>query len=161
MKTDTRRFLALPRIGLGWIVLWAFLDKFFGLGFATTPDKAWLAGGSPTAGFLQFGTTGPLAGLYQSMAGNPLVDVLFMFGLLGLGSALLLGIGMKIAGIAGPLLMLLMWSAHLPPENNPIVDQHIIYALVMMVLSAAEAGKTWGLGNWWSEQVGDVAPILE
>ncbi|MFP4346065.1 MAG: hypothetical protein ACLFU8_15320 [Anaerolineales bacterium] len=159
-QENAKYFWALTRIALGFIFLWAFLDKLFGLGFSTPPENAWLAGGSPTAGFLQFAPRGPFAGLYNSMAGNPVVDVLFMFGLLGLGIALLLGIGMKIAGVAGPLLMLLMWSARLPPENNPIIDEHIVYAFTIMGLAAARAGRTWGLGEWWAERV-KGAPILE
>ena len=44
------------RIGIGWIFLWGFLDKLFGFGFATARESAWLNGGSPTFGFLKFGT---------------------------------------------------------------------------------------------------------
>ena len=160
MATTTRRLLAAVRIGLGWIFLWAFLDKLLGLGFATQADGAWLAGGSPTAGFLTHGTAGPLAGLYQWMAGHPVVDALFMFGLFGLGIALLLGIAMRVAAVGGPLLMLLMWSARLPPANNPLIDDHIIFALIIVALATADAGRTWGLGGWWSEHVGRILPIL-
>ena len=67
---------------MGLIFLWAFIDKVFGLGFATTADKSWIAGGSPTTGFLQFGVHGPFAGFYHSLSGIPIVDVLFMLGLL-------------------------------------------------------------------------------
>jgi thiosulfate dehydrogenase [quinone] large subunit len=161
MNSKTRRLLAAVRIALGFTFLWAFIDKLFGLGLATEPDSAWIAGGSPTYGFLAFGTAGPLAPLYQNLAGNPIIDALFMFGLFGLGVALLLGIGMRIASVGGPLLMLLMWSAHLPPANNPIIDQHLIYGLTIPALAAADIGRTWGLGAWWSEHVGKVAPILE
>ncbi|MEV4569763.1 hypothetical protein AB0K12_38895 [Nonomuraea sp. NPDC049419] len=44
---------AAARIAIGWIFLWAFLDKTFGWGFATPSDRAWIAGGSPTTGFLK------------------------------------------------------------------------------------------------------------
>jgi thiosulfate dehydrogenase (quinone) large subunit len=161
MTLTTRRLLALVRIALGFTFFWAFIDKVFGFGFATAPENAWIAGGSPTFGFLNFGTAGPLAPLYQSLAGNPIIDVLFMFGLFGLGVALLLGIGMKIAAVGGPLLMLLMWSAHLSPANNPLIDDHIVYALIIPILALTESGKVWGLGNWWSKLVGTTAPILE
>ena len=70
------------RLLLGWTFLWAFVDKLFGLGFNTVADKSWLDGVSPTFGFLKFGTKGPFASLYQSLAGNPVVDWLFMMGLL-------------------------------------------------------------------------------
>ena len=96
-KLLTKNTPALLRIGLGWIFLWAFIDKVFGLGFATEAGKHWLTGASPTMGFLKFGTKGPLAGVFQAMAGSPVVDWLFMLGLLLIGLALILGIGMKIA----------------------------------------------------------------
>ncbi len=144
---------AAVRIGLGWIFFWAFLDKLFGLGFATPPQGAWLAGGSPTLGYLKNASVGPLAGLYQSMAGAVWVNWLFMLGLLGLGVALLLGIAMRFAGWAGALFMLLLWSSHLPPAQNPILDEHIIYALVLLALGATRAGDTLGLGKWWARRV--------
>jgi thiosulfate dehydrogenase (quinone) large subunit len=159
MKQKTRYVLAALRIVIGWTFLWAFLDKLLGLGLSTAPENAWLTGGSPTYGFLTHATAGPLAGLYQSIAGAPVVDAMFMFGLAGLGVALILGIGLKITSVGGPLMMLLMWSAHLPPAQNPLVDQHIVYALVMVLLAQTEAGMTWGLGAWWRERVG--IPILE
>jgi thiosulfate dehydrogenase [quinone] large subunit len=159
MEQKNRYVLAALRISLGWIFLWAFLDKLLGLGLPTAPENAWIAGGSPTYGFLTHATAGPLVGLYQSIAGHPLVNILFMFGLAGLGVALILGIGLKIASVGGSLMMLLMWSAHLPPAQNPLIDKHIIYALVLILLAQTEAGTTWGLGNWWRDHV--RAPILE
>lgn len=160
MKKTGRVLVALLRISLGWVFLWAFLDKLFGLGRATAPEAAWLAGGSPTAGFLGFAARGPLVGLFQSLAGNVIVDVLFMAGLLGLGSALMLGIGLRIASIAGPLLMVLMWLAQLPPATNPFMDNHIIYALVLALLPQLQAGHTWGLGAWWVEKT-RALPVLQ
>ena len=153
MESKVRYLWAALRISMGWIFLWGFLDKLFGLGLSTAADKSWLAGGSPTAGFLGFATAGPLSGLYQGLAGNPVVDWLFMLGLLGLGLALILGVGMRIAAYGGVLLMLLMWSARLPPATNPVVDSHIIYALLLIALAVVRAGDTLGLGRWWTRWV--------
>mgnify|MGYP000473142558 CR=1 FL=1 len=160
MDKKVRYLLAAIRISLGWVFLWGFLDKLFGFGRSTAPENAWLAGGSPTSGFLSFAAKGPLAQLYNGMAGNPLIDVLFMVGLLGLGLALLLGIGLKIASVAGPLLMLLMWSAQLPPATNPFIDNHIIYALMLALFPLLEAGHTLGLGRWWAEKT-RAWPVLQ
>ncbi|MEV4461832.1 hypothetical protein AB0J39_38970, partial [Microbispora sp. NPDC049633] len=44
---------AAARIAIGWVFLWAFLDKTFGFGFATPAAKAWTNGASPTTGFLK------------------------------------------------------------------------------------------------------------
>lgn len=150
MENAKKYVWGLLRIFMGWIFLWPFLDKLFGWGFATEPDKAWLAGASPTYGFLKFGTHGPLAGIFQNMAGNAFVDWLFMLGLLLIGLALILGIGVKIAAKAGSLMLLFMWLAALPPEHNPIIDDHIIYILVLLSLKLNHAGDYLGFGKQWS-----------
>lgn len=143
-------FWASMRIVMGWTMLWPFIDKLFGLGFATAADKAWLTGSSPTLGFLK-SATGIFAPFYQSIAGNPIVDWLFMVGLLLIGLALLFGIGMKVAGYAGALMMLLMWTSHLPPRQNPIIDDHIIYLLIFIAFTFIKAGQWFGAGKWWSQ----------
>jgi thiosulfate dehydrogenase [quinone] large subunit len=142
---------AAIRLALGWTFIWAFFDKLLGLGYSTSSESAWINGGSPTTGFLSYATAGPLAGFYQDLAGNTAVDVLFMLALLGIGVALILGIGMRIAAIAGGALMLLMWSSRLPPENNPVIDDHIVYLVVLVFLALVGAGRWLGLGGWWAE----------
>lgn len=149
--TRTKIFvLTALRLVMGWMFFWAFLDKTFGLGFATESANSWLNGGSPTAGFLGNAVHGPLASFYNSIAGNPMVDVLFMAGLGLVGLCLLLGIGLRVAGTAGALMVLLMWSSLLPPENNPIVDEHIVFFLVFLGIAHSDAGMHFGLGKWWS-----------
>lgn len=145
-----RYLLAGLRIALGWIFLWAFLDKMFGWGFATETGNAVVNGGSPTEGFLTFAATGPFAGFYQDIAGAAWADVLFMTGLAAIGVALLAGVGVRIAAIAGGLLLVLMWTAVLPPENNPFMDDHLIYAAVLALLAVTNAGDTLGLGRRWA-----------
>jgi thiosulfate dehydrogenase [quinone] large subunit len=153
---------AALRLALGWTFIWAFFDKLLGLGYSTSSAGAWIDGGSPTSGFLNYATTGPLAGFYQDIAGSAAIDVLFMLALLMLGIALILGIGMRIAAIAGSALMLLMWSSRLPPENNPVLDDHIVYMAALILLALIGAGQWLGLGKWWSQQlIVRRFPILE
>lgn len=148
-RTALRYVGALIRLSLGWIFLWAFLDKLFGLGHETASEAAWINGGQPTAGFLQGATSGPFAGFYQDLAGQAWVDWAFMIGLAGIGFALILGIGMRLAAVAGAVMLVLMWSAVLPPANNPFMDDHLIYALVLIALALGNAGNTLGLGSQW------------
>jgi len=131
--------LAVARIMLGFVFLWAFLDQTMGLGFATQHGKAWLDGVSPTTGFLKFGVNaeGPFVDFFRSLAGNVLVDWLFMLGLLGIGMALILGIGLRVAAVAGTTLLVMMWAAELPLKNNPVVDEHLVYAAVLWVVALA------------------------
>jgi thiosulfate dehydrogenase [quinone] large subunit len=44
----------------------------------------------------------------------------------------------------------LMWTVVLPPENNPVLDDHLLGAVTLVALALLNAGNTWGLGNWWS-----------
>jgi len=159
-----RRALASLRIGFGLIFLWAFLDKLLALGFSTGknaetgavdyfgPD-AWINGGSPTFGYLNFGVSedNVFHGAFTSIAGATWADWLFMIGLAGIGLALVLGIGMRIAAISGALLYLLMWVAAMPLANNPVVDDHLLGAITVVVLAATLAGDTWGLGRFWAQ----------
>ncbi len=140
------------RISLGFIFFWAFLDKVFGLGFSTPPEASWLGGISPTYGYLAYATHGPLQGLFQAIAGNAIVDWLFMLGLLCVGLSLILGIGVRVAGYAGSLMLFFMYLATgLPPEHNPVLDEHIIYILVLLLMTRMSAGEWLGLGKWWAK----------
>jgi thiosulfate dehydrogenase [quinone] large subunit len=153
---------ATARLALGWVFLWAFLDKTFGLGHDTTDKQAWINGGHPTLGFLKMGAKGPFAGFYHHLAGATMVDWLFMIALAGLGIALIFGIGMRIAAAAGVVLMIMMWSAVLPPASNLFMDDHLIYALLIVGLALVSAGNTLGLGRWWSRtSVVRSYPILK
>jgi thiosulfate dehydrogenase (quinone) large subunit len=163
-----RKALAVLRIGYGVTFLWAFFDKLLGLGFHTgaitneegvrtgidfmAKDAAWIAGGSPTNGFLAFGVPAhnPFKDIYTSMAGDTWVDWLFMLGLLGIGVALFTGVGIRIAAGAGALLYALMYFASVPLENNPIIDDHMAGAIVLVVLALTLAGDTWGFGRRWA-----------
>ena len=149
-----RYILAGIRLALGWTFLWAFLDKTFGLGHETAEKAAWINGGHPTEGFLTFAAAGPFKGIYNDLAGQTWADWLFMLGLLGVGLALILGIGVRVAAVTGGLLLVLMWTAVLPPENNLFMDDHLVYAAILAVIALTGAGNTLGLGAWWSHVVG-------
>ncbi|MDV6014238.1 DoxX family membrane protein [Haloechinothrix sp. LS1_15] len=155
------RLLAALRIVMGFVFLWAFADKAFGFGYNTAGENAWINGGSPTTGYLSGADTGPFAGAFNAMAGAAWADWLFMIGLAGIGVALLLGVGMRLAAGAGAVMMLLMWAADWPlarfteagdptMSTNPLIQSNLVYALVIIVLAVVYAGHTWGLGRWWS-----------
>jgi thiosulfate dehydrogenase [quinone] large subunit len=156
------KFLAVFRVVLGFEFLWAFLDKTFGLGYATPSARAWINGGSPTKGFLSGVAVGPFESTFHSWAGTTWANWLFMVGLLAIGIALILGVGLRIAAVSGTLMMLGMWAAEWPLAKftsageptmspNPIVDYHIIYALGLIALALTYAGHTWGLGKLWAK----------
>lgn len=154
LTQTARRWLAVLRLALGFLFLWAFLDKTFGLGFSTPSERAWINGGAPSQGFLKSDAVrGPLKDFFGSIA-SPLSDWLFMLAMLGLGVALMLGIGLRVSAVVCTFVMILMYLAEWPftpnsGSTNPLVDYHIIYALASIVIAATYAGDTWGAGRPW------------
>lgn len=151
-----RRALAVLRLATGFIFLWAFLDKTFGLGFSTPTERAWINGGTPSQGFLKGdAVVGPLKPLFAAIA-SPASDVLFMLGMLGIGIAVMVGVGLRVSAVAGTVILVLMYLAEWPfganaASTNPVVDYHIIYALALIVIAALSAGDTWGAGRLWKQ----------
>ena len=59
----------------------------------------------------------------------------------------------RVSASFGILLMLVYWTAHLDfpyvsDTNNLLIDQHIVYAGVLVFLIAKHAGHVWGLDGW-------------
>lgn len=155
------RALAVLRVAMGFIFLWAFLDKLFGLHYSTPTARAWIHGGSPTKGFLGAVQVGPFESASHSMAGAWWADWLFMLGLLAIGVAVMAGVALRFSAVAGTIMLAMMWFAEFPlaqhtslgapsGSTNPLVDYHFLYALVLIALAATYAGDTWGLGRRWA-----------
>jgi thiosulfate dehydrogenase (quinone) large subunit len=148
------------RLAIGFEFLWAFLDKTFGLGYATASKDAWIHGGSPTKGFLAGANVGPFQSLFRSLSGVTAIDWLFMIGLLGIGLALILGVAIRPAAFSGALMLIMMWAAVWVPakiaggqpsgSTNPIVDEHIVNIFALIVLAALATWGTGYLGRKWA-----------
>ncbi len=74
LSSTAARALAALRICTGFLFLWAFLDKTFGLHYSTPTARAWINGGSPTGGFLNNVGVGPLQSAFHSIAGTGWAD---------------------------------------------------------------------------------------
>lgn len=139
-----RFVLALLRIAVGFVFLWSFLDKTFGLHYSTGPSRAWINGGTPAQSYLTGATTGkPLASFFESLA-VPAMDWLFMLGLLGIGLAFVLGIGTRLAAVTGVVMLGFMYAAVAPwvwGSLNPVVNEHLVYALVLILIPLTSAGR--------------------
>jgi thiosulfate dehydrogenase [quinone] large subunit len=163
---------------MGWTFLWAFVDKLLALGFATgrledgtidffAKGSAWLNGGSPTVGFIGFGTDGsPIQSVLHTLTGFQMtdagpqvgawVDWVYMASMLLIGLGLILGIGTRIAAVGGIIWLALFYGAGaIWPENNPFLDDHVVYAVILVGLILANAGRYYGLGKAW-QRVGFV-----
>ncbi len=140
---------SILRIGLGFIFLWAFIDKLFGFKLSTCKtssfgcSQAWIHGGSPTKSFLGHAVTGPFANFYHHLAGNVFVDWAFMLGLLFIGVGLFFGTWIRSAAVAGMVMVALMWASLLWPKNAPGVDEHIIYFLALFGILTTNAKPLW------------------
>lgn len=153
--------IAALRIGAGFIFLWAFLDKTFGLHYSTASKNAWIHGGSPTKGFLASVDAGPFQSWFNAWAGHMWADYLFMIGLAGIGMALILGVGVRLAAVCGIALVTLMWFAVYPPAKygasgptgsvNPFVDEHVMDAFALATVALFGAGSRFGFGAWWAK----------
>ena len=157
-----RKLLAVARIVIGLFFLWPFLDKLFGLGFSTPVGKGWLAGTAPAQGFIGR-IENPMGALLKPLFANPVGDFLFMFALFGIGIAMIMGAGLRIAAVGGTILVALMWLSELPfaqtamvdgqlvrGATNPILDDHWLEALILLISAATLAGDTWGVGKLWA-----------
>jgi|SRR5690625_3050353 len=159
-RPGVRKVLAASRILIGWVFLWAFVDKLFGLGFATDSAAAWVRGGTPAQGYIDNVVYGPFKGFF-GLFSNAFGDWLFMLGLFGIGIAMVLGAGLRIAAVTGTLLLGFMYLAALPfvaeapPMTNPITDSHWVEAALLIISAVTLAGDTWGLGRWWAGKVGN------
>jgi thiosulfate dehydrogenase (quinone) large subunit len=156
------RWLAALRFATGFIFLWSFLDKLFGLGYPTDSDRAWIEGASPTEGFLQSIAVGPFQDTFHEWAGQAWPDWLFMVGLAGVGIAVLSGVALRFAAVSGTLMLAFLWASQWPPaqhtstgepsgSNNPLIDSHVIYALALIACAVTAAGDRGGLGRRWGQ----------
>lgn len=164
---------AALRISLGFMFLWAFLDKTFGLGFSTCKSMAggaidvgcsqsWLHGGSPTSGFLSNATSGPFSSFYHHLSGHMVIDWLFMLGLLLAGVGLFFGVWVRVAAFIGIVMLLLIWSSLLWPANTPGLDEHLIFALVLFGVALVDEHQVWGLRKWWVKtSIAKAWPVLK
>lgn len=136
--------LFLLRISLGWVFLFAALRQI--------PDPSWSA-----AGFLSGAKTFP--GLFEFFASPtvlPYLDAFIPWVHLLIGAALMLGLGVRLAAWGGALLMVLYYLPRLEGfmvgANNFIVEYHLVYALVLLLLAAMHAGRIFGLEQWAQKQ---------
>lgn len=134
--------LFLLRLSMGWFMFYAGITKVI--------DPTWSA-----AGYLRGAKT--FVEFYQWLVSPgilPIVNFVNEWGLTLLGVSLILGIGVRLSSILGAVLMLLYYFPVLDfPYPNPhsyLVDEHIIYALTLLLLASLRAGRVWGLENWCS-----------
>lgn len=129
--------LFLLRISLGWIMFYAGITKVL--------DSNWTA-----AGYIKSAKT--FTGFYQLLLNPnvlPVVDFINQWGLTLLGLSLIFGLFVRLSSVLGAALMLLYYFPALSfpyvGQHSFLVDDHIIYILVLILFAAVKAGRMWGL----------------
>lgn len=141
--------LVTLRVVMGWTLFQGGLTKLVTY-LDANPENNWTA-----AGFLQHAIPegNPLMGVWGSMAGSPLVDILVMWGLTLTGLGLIVGAFVRWNAFWGAIMMLFFWAASLegglmqglPLAHGWVVDDHIVYAVLLFGLGAVGAGRILGL----------------
>lgn len=137
MGRATNMIIFLLRISLGWLFFYAGITKII--------DPNWSA-----AFYLKGAQTFPeLFSWFLNPEILPYVNFLNKWGLTLIGISLILGMCVRWSALAGILLMALYYLPllHFPKvgEHSYLVDEHVIYALVLAFLFAVRAGTVWGI----------------
>lgn len=99
------------------------------------------------AGYLA-SADGPFAAWFQSLAGSSAVDALNAWGLTLIGVALILGVLVRPASLAGMVLMTLYYFAHFSENTaHGYIDTHIVHILLLALFAAGGAGHAFGLNG--------------
>jgi uncharacterized membrane protein YphA (DoxX/SURF4 family) len=135
------------RIAIGWHFLYEGIAKIF------TPNWS-------SVSYL-LNSSGPLAGIFQSLAGNQLLvyfaDYSIIFGLILVGFALFIGLSTKVAALAGSGLLFLFYVSNPPLTVNPIgygveghyliINKNLIELLTLVILAFIPAEWHFSIEN--------------
>lgn len=133
----SKKILFLLRICMGILFLYSGMDKALS--------------GFSAAGYLMKATQGPLQPFFAAMAGNLLVDGLVVFGEIGIGIGLLFGALTRFSAHCGVVMMLLFYLSVLPQPHGPI-SEHIIYAIVLLLIANSTVGRVIGVDGLLVQQ---------
>jgi len=142
MTQSQKTSLFLLRIATGWMMLYAGVTKIVD---PTWSAEGYLKGAKMFVGFYQW---------LISPGILPITNFTNEWGLTLLGISLICGIGIRLSSILGAILMMLYYFPILDfPYPNPhsfLVDEHVIYALILILFAHLRAGRALGLENWCS-----------
>ena len=74
---------------------------------------------------------------------------------------MILGVTSRLSTVGMCVMMALMFSLEIPPDDNPLVDYHIVYILASIVIYYLGGYGVLGLDGRWSElSIVERFPIL-
>lgn len=135
-----RILIVLLRVSVGWVFLWAAIHHY--------GDSAYVGG------FLSHTKTfHPIYGAIAQSSFLPLISFMVEYGHLLIGLSLISGLLVRASGPFAIAMMLLYWTAHMDfpyidNVNSLIIDEHVIYAMLLGYLIVRRAGHVCGLDGW-------------
>jgi len=133
-----RALIVYFRLAMAWTFLYASSHQVFDPAFTVV-------------GFLGHTKTfHDLFAIFTTPLMAPVTTILVEYGHLLIGLSLLFGLMVRVSASFGVLLMLIYWLAHMDwpfieNKNNFVIDYHLVYAGVLVLLIVKQAGHVWGL----------------
>ncbi len=139
MTGGQRITLFTIRVAMGWVMFYAGIIKIL--------NPEW-----SSVGYLQNAKTFPeFFQWFLQPEILPFTNFINEWGLTLLGASLILGVAVRLSASLGALLMLLYYFPVLEfpyiAPHSYIIDDHIIYALVLVLLVKMRAGHILGLDS--------------
>ena len=157
-----QRGVALLRIAVGVIFLWAGLEKLFApqafdasgfLKFATAGTLGWpFVTGEVAEGTIVNPTQGLWLSLADNQAAMSFVNVLVPLGQVGIGISLILGLLTRFGATMGALMMAFFFFAAWDFQYG-VVNSHLAYSLICLTLAGIGAGRYYGLDGVLADRV--------
>ena len=137
LNKSEAKWLFLPRVAVGWLMFYAGITKIL--------DPEWTAAGYA----ISANTFHGLYAFFALPANIGWINFINEWGLTLLGISLILGIGVRLSSILGAALMMFYYFPALDfpyvGEHSYIVDEHVIYALLLIFFAVVRAGRYFGL----------------
>lgn len=135
--------ILILRLSLGFLMFYAGITK--------VTDPSWSA-----AGYLKGAkAVVPFYNFLLSPSVLPVINFLNEWGLTFLGISLIFGVFVRLSSALGIVLMILYYLPILKfpyvGDHSYLVDEHIIYSSVLLLLMAFNAGRIFGFDGWFSK----------
>jgi len=143
MEKNIKLSFLFLRLALGWFYFYAGITKVLNPSWSA---KEYLEGAKNFVSFY---------GWLGSDEILPIVNFLNEWGLTLLGISLIFGIFVRLSSFLGAVLMLLYYFVLPFPKPNPytfIVDDHIIYAFILILFVVVKAGRFYGFDSYLSQK---------
>jgi thiosulfate dehydrogenase [quinone] large subunit len=154
-STAAQASVALLRIGVGAVFLWAAIEKLLGPGgqveaflkYGTNGTLGWPFLPTAVLAGTEFNPTHALwAGMADSTIVMAVVFPMVALGQLGIGIGLVLGLLTRFSAAMGILLLAILLVAQWNFAFG-IVNQHVLDSIALLAVGALGAGRFYGLDN--------------